>query len=138
MFLKNGRQLMKRGFSLNSWNNGHRNTALDGKIYSTGMIGFKKMIADEINNLDFLNDPEATDKLEELKAMDISCDAVILFAERHAQLAEEKALKEENTQRKLELENIAKVCRRVPALLLRIYGKQFRCIGLYILEQSLN
>jgi formate C-acetyltransferase len=90
-------------------------TALDGKIYSTGMIGFKKMIADEINNLDFLNDPEATDKLEELKAMDISCDAVILFAERHAQLAEEKALKEENTQRKLELENIAKVCRRVPA-----------------------
>lgn len=90
-------------------------TALDGKIYSTGMIDFKKMIADEINKLDFLNDPEATDKLEELKAMDISCDAVILFAERHAQLAEEKALKEENTQRKLELENIAKVCRRVPA-----------------------
>ncbi len=90
-------------------------TALDDMIYSIGMNDFKKMISDEISKLDFLNDPEATDKLEELKAMDISCDAVILFAERHALLAEEKALIEPNPQRKIELYNIAKVCRRVPA-----------------------
>ena len=62
-------------------------TALDGQIYQKGMLDFKQQIATEIANLDYLNDPEATDKAEELKAMDISCDAVIMFAERHADLA---------------------------------------------------
>ncbi|HNW49317.1 MAG TPA: glycyl radical protein [Bacteroidales bacterium] len=66
-------------------------TALDGKIYKMGMLDFKKQIAAELRKLDFLNDPEATDKQEQLRAMDISCDAVILFAERHAQLAEKMA-----------------------------------------------
>ena len=47
--------------------------------------------------------------------MAISCDAAILFAERHAALAEEKAAKEQNPQRKKELEKIADVCRWVPA-----------------------
>ena len=90
-------------------------TALDGQIYHKGMLDFKKQIADEIAALDFLNDPEATDKLEELKAMDISCDAVIVFAERHADLAEELATNEGDPQRKAELLKIAQVCRWVPA-----------------------
>lgn len=90
-------------------------TSLDGKIYRKGMLDFKKEINDHIQSLDFLNDPEATDKLEELKAMAISCDAAIVFAERHAELAERLAGKESNPQRKTELLEIAKVCRRVPA-----------------------
>ncbi len=89
-------------------------TALDGKIYRTGMLDFKQQIADEIAALDFLNDPEATDRFEELKAMDISCDAVILFAQRHAELAEEMAAATDDPQRASELEKIAEVCRRVP------------------------
>ena len=47
--------------------------------------------------------------------MAISCDAAILFAERHAELAEQMAEKEQNPQRKKELEKIADVCRWVPA-----------------------
>lgn len=90
-------------------------TALDGQIYRKGMRDFKAQIAAEIEALDFLNDPEATDKFEELKAMAISCDAVILFAERHAELAEELAETESNPQRVAELRKIAEVCRRVPA-----------------------
>ncbi len=90
-------------------------TALDGKIYEKGMLDFKKEINDHIQRLDFLNDPEATDKLEQLKAMDISCDAAIVFAERHAVLAEKMAAKETNPQRISELKRIAEVCRRVPA-----------------------
>lgn len=90
-------------------------TALDGQIYQKGMLDFKAQIAAEIGKLDYLNDPEATDKLEELKAMDISCDAVILFAERHAELAEKLAAKENNPQRVAELQKIAEVCRYVPA-----------------------
>ena len=90
-------------------------TALDGQIYRQGMLDFKKQIATEITALDFINDPEATDKAEELKAMDISCDAAIVFAARHADLAEQMAAAESNPQRAAELRKIAEVCRWVPA-----------------------
>jgi len=90
-------------------------TALDGQIYRKGMLDFKKQIAAEIAALDYLNDPQATDRFEELTAMDISCDAVIVFAERHAELAEQLAAKEDDPQRVAELKTIAAVCRRVPA-----------------------
>ena len=63
-------------------------TSLDGKVYQHGMLDLKERIAHELKNLDFMNDPEATDKQEELTAMSISCDAAIIFAERHAELAE--------------------------------------------------
>ncbi|RMD68976.1 MAG: formate C-acetyltransferase/glycerol dehydratase family glycyl radical enzyme, partial [Bacteroidetes bacterium] len=84
-------------------------------IYRMGMLDFKRRIEQKISELDYLNDPEATDKFEELKAMAISCDAVILFAERHADLAEQMAAEESNPQRAEELRQIARVCRRVPA-----------------------
>ncbi len=90
-------------------------TALDGKIYRKGMLDFKNEIEEHIQCLDFMNDPEATDKLEELKAMAVSCDAAILFANRHADLAAEMAQEETSTQRKKELHQIAEVCRNVPA-----------------------
>lgn len=90
-------------------------TALDGTIYSTGLLEMKEKIARARSNLDWINDPQATEKDEQLRAMDISCDASILFAERHAALAEEMAEKETDGQRKKELLKIAEVCRRVPA-----------------------
>lgn len=90
-------------------------TALDGKIYKKGMLDFKREIEENIAHLDYLNDPDATDKFEQWKAMAISCDAVIVFAERHADLAEELASKESDPQRAAELEKIATVCRWVPA-----------------------
>jgi len=90
-------------------------TTLDGKIYRKGMLDFKREIANNLASLDYLNDPDATDKADEWKAMDISCDAVIVFAERHADLAEEMAEFESNSNRKTELLKIAEVCRRVPA-----------------------
>ena len=90
-------------------------TTMDGKLYVRGLLDVKKLIQDELDKLDFINDPEATDKQEELRAMDISCDAAIIFAERHAELAEKMAAEETNPQRKAELEKIADVCRWVPA-----------------------
>ena len=90
-------------------------TTLDGIIYQKGMLDFKADIADHLARLDYLNDPQATDKAEELKAMDISCDAAIIFAERHAELAEKMAREESDSVRQAELEQIASICRRVPA-----------------------
>ena len=90
-------------------------TALDGLVYEKGMLDLKRDIAEARAKLDFLNDPEATAKDDELQGMDYSCDAVIIFAERHADLAEEMAAKETNPTRKAELLKIADVCRWVPA-----------------------
>lgn len=90
-------------------------TVLDGKIYQTGMLDFKRRIEENIAGLDYRLDPEATDKAEQWKAMVISCEAVIIFAERHADLAEEMVTTETDSQRKEELRKIAQVCRKVPA-----------------------
>ena len=90
-------------------------TAMDGKMYHEGLLDVKTRIQRKIESLDYINDPEATDKQQELEAMAISCDAAILFAERHAELAEQMASSETNGQRKKELERIAEVCYWVPA-----------------------
>jgi len=90
-------------------------TAMDGKMYREGLLDVKARIEKKIASLDYIYDPEATDKQQELEAMAISCDAAILFAERHAELAEQMAAKEQNPQRKAELEKIADVCHWVPA-----------------------
>ena len=90
-------------------------TAMDGKMYHTGLLDLKERIQKKIESLDFIYDPEATDKQQELEAMAISCDAAILFAERHAELAEQLAAQETDPRRKKELEKIADVCHHVPA-----------------------
>ncbi len=90
-------------------------TVLDDKIYRKGMIDFKRDIAEAMARLDVLNDPQALAKREQLAAMDISCDAVMLFAGRHAELAREMALRETDGARRAELQRIAEVCEHVPA-----------------------
>jgi trans-4-hydroxy-L-proline dehydratase len=90
-------------------------TAMDGKMYHTGLLDLKERIEKNISELDYINDPLATDKQQELEAMAISCDAAILFAERHAKMAEEKAAQCTDPKRKAELEKIADVCHWVPA-----------------------
>jgi formate C-acetyltransferase len=90
-------------------------TALDDKIYKKGLVDFKKDITRSMQNLDFLTDADACKKQEELKAMEIAADALILYAERHADLARNLARKERNTERRRELERIADVCTRVPS-----------------------
>lgn len=90
-------------------------SVLGKKIYQKGFLDFKEEIKQTINKLDFFNDPEAFNKREQLKAMDIAVDALIIFAKRHSDKAKELAQKETNTTRKKELQRIAKICTRVPA-----------------------
>jgi formate C-acetyltransferase len=90
-------------------------TVLDDKIYRLGMLDFLAKINESLQALDLLNDPQAYDKREELKAMSITAQAMIRYAERHAEKAEELAASENDPQRKAELLEIACVCRRVPA-----------------------
>jgi trans-4-hydroxy-L-proline dehydratase len=90
-------------------------TVLDGKIYKKGMLDFQADIDVSLTRLDFLNDPQAYAKQEELKAMRITASALIRFAERHAEKALELAAQESDPTRRAELEHIATICSWVPA-----------------------
>ena len=90
-------------------------TVLDDKIYHIGMLDFQAKIDESLANLDYLHDPEAYDKGEELKAMRFTADALIRFGERYGQLALEQAQAESDAGRRAELERIAEVCAHVPA-----------------------
>lgn len=90
-------------------------TSLGKKIYTKGFLDIKADIARSLAALDFFNDPEAYDKREELKAMDIAADALIRFANRHAEKLCELAQHEADPARKAELETMADICRWVPA-----------------------
>jgi pyruvate formate-lyase/glycerol dehydratase family glycyl radical enzyme len=89
-------------------------TVLDDKVYRKGFADFKADIDRALAGLDYLNDPEALDKREELTAMRICCDAIVTFANRHADLAGETAAREPDPTRRAELEQIARTCRWVP------------------------
>ncbi len=90
-------------------------TVLGKKMFQKGFRDLKEEVARAMEKLDFFNDPEALDKREELKAMDIAADAIILFAERHARKLEELAKAESDADRKIELMEMAAICRKVPA-----------------------
>ncbi|MGA9365323.1 MAG: trans-4-hydroxy-L-proline dehydratase [Bacteroidota bacterium] len=90
-------------------------TALDDKIYRKGFQQFREEIAAALKDLDHHNDPDVHKKQEELRAMDISAEALMTFARRHAEKAKELAELEQNSRRKAELEEIARVCLHVPA-----------------------
>jgi formate C-acetyltransferase len=90
-------------------------TVLGDKIYEKGLVDFKRDIARTVQNVDFLKDADAYKRKEELKAMEIAADALILYAERHADLARKLAKRERNVKRRKELEKIASVCTQVPA-----------------------
>jgi formate C-acetyltransferase len=90
-------------------------TVLDNKIYRKGMLDFQQDIEQSIAALDFLGDPEATSRREQLRAMHIVASAIIRFAERHAEKARQLAEQAMDEQRKAELERIAQVCSYVPA-----------------------
>ena len=90
-------------------------TALGIKMFRTGLLDLKEEIAESLAKTDLVNDPEGVDKRDELRAMDIVCDAMIRYAERYAERLEELAAEEKDLVRKKELEKMAAICRRVPA-----------------------
>jgi formate C-acetyltransferase len=90
-------------------------TVGDGKIFRKGFLDLKAEIVASIESLGFTSDPDAFAKRDQLEAMGIVADATILFAERHAEKAEEMAACESDPKRRSELERVAEVCRRVPA-----------------------
>lgn len=94
---------------------GPGHTAGDKKVFEKGFLDFKADIEREIEELDFFNDPMALDKREQLKAMIISCDAMITQGKRYAEKARQMAEIETDELAKQELLEISEVCEHVPA-----------------------
>ncbi len=90
-------------------------TVLDDKIYHKGLRDFQANIQESLASLDYLNDPRAYAQQEQLKAMHMAAEAIIHFAERHAEKARQLASQTNDPRRKAELERIAEVCSWVPA-----------------------
>ncbi|HVN57473.1 MAG TPA: trans-4-hydroxy-L-proline dehydratase [Bacteroidales bacterium] len=90
-------------------------TVMGYKVFRKGFLDLKEEIRESIANLDFFHDQVAFERQEELRAMDIVCDAIIMYAARHADKLEQLASGEKDQLRKDELLGMARVCRRVPA-----------------------
>jgi len=90
-------------------------TVAGKKAFQKGMLDIIEDIHNSLNRLDFLNDKEAQEKRQELKAMEIAARAIIHYAERHSEKLKEMAHQIDDDQRKKEYLNMAEVCHRVPA-----------------------
>ncbi len=89
-------------------------TAGGERVFQKGLLDIKAEIAEVLKRLDPA-DPEYEEKRAELQAMDIVADALLIYASRYAQKLEEMAQAETDPQRKEELEEMARICRWVPA-----------------------
>ncbi len=90
-------------------------TVLDDKIYGKGFEDFRDDIRSSIDSVEMPGDPEARDKRDELKAMDIAAGALIEFAKRYSRLLAGEALNEKDEGRRVELGEMSRICSKVPA-----------------------
>ncbi len=90
-------------------------TVADNKIFKKGFVDFKAQINKSLEELDFYNDPKAYEKQEELEAMEIAADAIIILAKRYSEKAQTLAKDEEDPIRRKELVDISLICEKVPA-----------------------
>ncbi len=99
-------------------------TVAGNKIYYKGMLDLIDDIHHSMSRLDFFNDPQAYEKQEELRAMEIASRAMIMFANRCADYLETEADKILNNKNSSdvgqwssaeELLHLAGICRHVPA-----------------------
>ena len=90
-------------------------TVCGDKIYHSGMLDIVRDINSVMDELDFFEDPHAFEKREELRAMEVAAQAIIMYAERHADRLDGLAGIERDASRKIELSAMADICRKVPA-----------------------
>jgi trans-4-hydroxy-L-proline dehydratase len=89
-------------------------TVLDGKLYEKGLLGLRGEAETALRSLEGSQASDAASRREELQGMIICADALMALARRYAAAAEEAARTEMSSLRRAELEEIARICRRVP------------------------
>ncbi len=84
------------------------------KVLRLGLNGVLAEIEARLHELD-VSDPENISKRNFLIAAQITCEASIRFAKRFQKLAEEQIGRENDSKRKNELQELARICGKVPA-----------------------
>ena len=84
-------------------------------VFTKGYAEYKTEIQKAIDDLDFMNDVDAVTKKDELEAMLIDCDAVMILGKRYQELLEKEAEKCTDPVRKAELEQMAANLDVIPA-----------------------
>lgn len=79
-----------------------------------GFLAIKEQAADAISRLDDMNPEDTIDKKAFYEAVQITCDAIILWAHRHSVEAKRLADLERDPSRKAELLEIARITEKVP------------------------
>ena len=94
---------------------GPGHTVGSNKIYTKGLLDYQEDIRRAMDALDFVHDKDALQRKEELSAMRIACEAVMILGRRYEALAREMAAAETDPQWKADLLTIAENCAVVPA-----------------------
>lgn len=89
-------------------------TSGGAKIFKTGILDIKRKIKEQMQKLSAA-DSEYLEKIEELKAMDIAADAILIYADRYSQKLKKLAENEIDEKRKEELLEMSRICKKVPA-----------------------
>lgn len=84
------------------------------KVLRIGFKGIKEEAIAKLEELDDFSPVDNTEKKPFLEAIVNVSDAIILWANRHADLASELAKETNDLSRKEELETISEICRNVP------------------------
>ncbi|MBO4301634.1 MAG: glycyl radical protein [Desulfovibrio sp.] len=97
------------------------------KVLKRGFIDIQNEARERLSKLDLNNSVDLWEKKPFLDAMIIVCDAIMIWAKRHADLARDTASKENDAKRKAELLQIAEICERVPAYPARTFREAMQC-----------
>jgi len=84
------------------------------KVLTRGFGDIRREAVEKMEALDPLSPVDTLEKRPFLEAAITVCDAIVLWAKRHAALAARMALSESDPVRKAELQRIAEICERVP------------------------
>lgn len=99
-------------------------------VIEKGLSGLMQEIRQEMEQLDIRN-PEGMTTLErrnQMKGMLIAAEAMITYAHRNADYAQQLAENENDKKRKAELVQMAKNCRQVPEYPARTWWEALQCI----------
>ncbi len=88
-------------------------TAGGERIFQMGIEDIKREIRKRMEELE-PHQEDYYEKMEELKAMEIVADAIVIYAHRYAEKLERMAKEERDEKRRKELERMAKICGWVP------------------------
>lgn len=79
-----------------------------------GFLAIKEEAREKLDRLDDFNPADSVDKADFLNSIMIVSDAIILWAQRYSDEARRLSLAEEDPVRRAELQEIARICAKVP------------------------